>query len=81
MRDVSKIAHTQPGGKIAPGIGEHALNTIRLRFEFEEGGELRLAAGAAVVQHQPARNGTRRFQAEILFDQGKREIDAGGHAG
>jgi hypothetical protein len=37
--------------------------------------------GAAMVQHEPARNSARRFQAEILFDQSKRKIDAGGHAG
>src|SRR5580692_9502095 len=51
MRDLGKIVHAQPSGKIAPGIGEYGLNPVRLRFQFEEGGELRLAAGAAIVQH------------------------------
>jgi phytanoyl-CoA hydroxylase len=55
MRDVGKIADAQSGGKIAPSIGEDVLNTIRFRFEFEKGGELRLAASAAVIQHKPAR--------------------------
>jgi hypothetical protein len=65
MRGLGKIVHAQPAGKIAPGIGEHGLNPVRFRFQFEEGGELRLAAGAAMVQHKPTRNSARRFQAAM----------------
>ena len=80
MRDLGKIVHAQPAGKITPGIVEHGLNPVRFRFQLEEGGELRLAAGAAMVQHKPTSNSARRFRAKILFDQSKRKIDAGGHA-
>lgn len=55
MRDLGKVVHAQPAGKIAPSMREHGLNTVRFRFQFEKGGELRLAAGAAMVQHKPAR--------------------------
>jgi hypothetical protein len=62
-------------------MGEHGLNPVRFRFEFEEGGELRLPAGAAMVQHKPTSNSARRCQAEIHFDHSGHKIDAGGHAG
>jgi hypothetical protein len=81
MSDLGKIVNAQPAGKIAAAMGERGLNPVRFRFQFEEGGVLRLAAGAAMVQHKPTRDSARRFQAEILFDQSKRKIDAGSHAG
>ena len=76
MRDLGKIVHAQPAGKIAPSMREHGLNTVRFRFQFEKGGELRLAAGTAMVQHKPARNSARRFEAEILFDQSMKWVMA-----
>jgi hypothetical protein len=32
MRDLGKIFHTQLAGKIAPGVGEDALNPVGFRF-------------------------------------------------
>jgi len=81
MRDLGKVIDVQPTGKIAPRICEHGLNSIRLRLQLEKGRELRLPAGAAMVQDEPARNRPRRFEAKILFDQREGEINTGRHPG
>src|SRR5580704_7163675 len=81
MRDLGKILYAQPTGKMAPSIGKYGLNTVGFRFEFEEGGELRLTAGTTMVEHKLACDNARRFEAEVLLDQRKREVDAGSHAG
>jgi hypothetical protein len=47
MRDLGKIVHAQPAGKIAPSMREHGLNTVRFRFQFEKGGELHMLMGEA----------------------------------
>src|SRR3982074_2109311 len=48
------------------------------RLQFQERGELRLAAAAAVVEHELPRSFLRDLLAEILRDKRQRQIDAGG---
>jgi hypothetical protein len=62
MRDLGKIFHAQPASKIAPSMRQHGLNAVRLRCQIEQRRELRLAVGATMVQHEPARNIARHFQ-------------------
>ena len=50
------------------------------RVKIEQRRVLRLAAGALGVDHHLARNLGRYLGAEIRFDHGKRQIDAGGYA-
>jgi hypothetical protein len=45
------------------------------------GRELRLAAAAAVVDHQLARDMARHRDAVVALDQGQAQVDAGRHAG
>ena len=61
MRDLGKVIDVQPTGEIAPRVREHGLNSIRFRLQFEKGRELRLPAGAPMVQDEPACNSPRRF--------------------
>src|SRR6478672_6910945 len=48
------------------------------RLQFQQRGELRLAAAAAVVEHKLARGLLRNLVAEILNCHCERQIDAGG---
>src|ERR1700682_1714073 len=48
------------------------------RFQFQQRRELRLAAAAAVIEHELARGLLRDLLAMILGYHGERQIDAGG---
>ena len=50
------------------------------RFQFQQRGELRLAAAAAVIEHELARGLLRDFVAEIFRHHRQRKIDAGADA-
>ena len=51
------------------------------RFQFQQRRELRLAAAAAVIEHELARGLLRDLLAKILGHHGERQIDAGSDAG
>ena len=63
------------------GIGERPLDPIRLGLELEQGRMLRLAAGAAMVEHQLLRHPPCQIAAQILLDHPERQVDAGAHPG
>ena len=76
MRRVRKLLNRQLRVEIALRIGQCVLDTVGFGLQLQQGRELRLAAGAAMVQHKPARNSARRFEAEILFDQSMKWVMA-----
>src|SRR6266852_3447542 len=50
-------------------------------LQFQERGELRLAAAAALIEHELARGFLRDLVAEIFRDKRQRQIDAGADPG
>jgi hypothetical protein len=80
MRSFGQPLDGQIAAEIFAGIGQRALHAIRTRIHIEQGGELRLPAAAPLIQHELARNSSRRLRPEIAFDDRKREIDTCAHA-
>jgi hypothetical protein len=80
-RNVGKMFHAQAPGQMSPGMGQRCLQPVRLRLQVEQGGELRMAASAAMVENEALGHYARSVQAEILRDKGKCEINPGGHTG
>src|SRR5271154_6779534 len=79
MRDAGKLLDRQAPAKILSGIGERALNSVRLRIEIEQCRELRLPTGATVEDHDCLRGLSSEICTQVLLDQGESEIDACGH--
>ena len=78
MRCFCQILHRQLGGEIAFGVGQRALDTIRFRLQFQQRRKLRLATGAAVIDHELFGHGAGDVSAKILLDQRQCEVDARG---
>src|SRR3569833_2745931 len=60
--------------------GERLAHAPRGRLELQQGGELRLATVATVVNDEIAGNLFGQGGAVNFLDQGQRQIDAGGNA-
>jgi len=67
-------------GDVIAGIAKGGGNTIVLRRQIDGGGELRLAAMAAVVDDEVLCDALGDSETVILLDQGQREINSGCNA-
>src|ERR1700730_688169 len=61
--------------------GQQRPEAARRRLQLQQRRELRLAAAAAVIEHELTRGLLRDLLAEILARHREREIDAGGDPG
>ena len=77
----SKLFDGQRRLQVLLGVVEGILYAVGLRLQFEQGGVLRLPAGAPVIQDEFLRHRPRHGRAQILLDHREREIDARRHAG
>src|SRR5262245_60387197 len=78
---LGEIVDRQPRVEMLTRPGEQRSEAAGWRLQFEQGGELRLAAAAAVVEHELPRSLLHDLVAVILRHHRKCEIDAGGDAG
>ena len=60
--------------KMVAREGQRAADAVRFRFQFQQGGKLRLSSGAAMVHDQLAGHRARHVDAQILLDQGERQV-------
>src|ERR1039458_10698667 len=70
MNRLRELFHRQWRSQIASRIGEGTLNPVGLWFQFQQRGELRLAACASVIDHHSLGHGTGGLEAQVLFDHG-----------
>ena len=82
MPACSAMSSTVKGGsRCSRAQANSGPNRPERRLQFQQRGELRLAAAAAVVEHELARGLLRDLVAVILRHHRQRQIDAGGDAG
>ncbi len=79
MRCFGELPNRQRRSEIALRIGQCALDTVGFGLQLQQCGELRLAAGAAVINDQLPGHGAGDIRAKILFDHRQCEVDARGH--
>ena len=80
---VSGVGEVRDGNRlvqIVSRVGERQLDAIRFRRQFEQVGELRLPAAAAMVDNELARHGLGEVRPKIVLDERQTEVDSGGHA-
>src|SRR6185437_7296762 len=76
-----EIVHGELFVEMLTRPGEQGRKTAGRRLQFQERGELRLPAAAAMIEHELARGLLRNLLAKILGNKRERQIDACGDAG
>src|SRR5712675_2196513 len=79
MRRVRKLLNRQLRVEIALRIGQCVLDTVGFGLQLQQGRELRLAAGAAMVNDQLSGHGPGDNCTQILFDHSQCEVYASSH--
>ena len=75
MRRLGEILDGERALEIALGIDEGALDAVGFGLELQKRRELRLAAGATMIDHELPGDRPGRLGAEILLDHGEREVE------
>jgi hypothetical protein len=81
MRRVSETFDGQRLVQAIPRERERDPYPVRLRLHLRDRRELRLAAGAAMIDDQLARDLARQRRAVICLNERERQVDAGRHSG
>ena len=78
---IGQVLHRQRRVEIFARPGQQRAEPAVRRLQLQQRGELRLAAAAAMIEHELARGVLRDLLAMVLHDHGQRKVDPGGDAG